>query len=120
MFVSNVSETSLLRQANICAANFPTLAGFTMNAFEDPGGLVRQVLFMPSGGQDTTGNVARYDAVPDNASVPPAHPTIITGRVDLLYSEMTACRRPGCLWAEQIRICASILNFSISFFNVSK
>merc|ERR550537_1395753 len=51
-----------------------------MKALEDPGGFVRQVLFIPSGGQDTTGNLDKYDAVPDKASVPPAHPTIMTGR----------------------------------------
>merc|ERR1719440_163332 len=120
MFVSNASETSLLRDANICAANLPMFAGFTMNALEDPGGLVRQVLFMPSGGQETTGKVAKYEAVPDKASVPPAQPTNIMGRSDLLYSSMTDCKRPGCLWAEQIRISASILNLPISFLRVSR
>merc|ERR1719353_569145 len=53
-----------------------------MNALDEPGGLVRHVLFMPSGGQETTGNLAEYDAVPDKASVPPAHPTNIIGRAD--------------------------------------
>merc|ERR1719428_2607987 len=91
-----------------------------MNALDEPGGLVRQVLFIPSGGQDTTGNLAKYDAVPDNASVPPAQPTIMTGRLELLYSSMTDCKRAGCLCAEQILISASILNFPISFFNVSR
>merc|ERR1719453_1560295 len=85
-----------------------------MKALEEPGGLVRQVLFMPSGGQETTGNVAKYEAVPDRASVPPAQPTIITGRSDLLYSAMTDCNLPGCLCAEQMRISASILNFDTS------
>merc|ERR1719482_2578313 len=91
-----------------------------MKALDDPGGFVRQVLFIPSGGHDTTGNLAKYDAVPDSVSVPPAQPTIMTGRVDLLYSAMTDCKRPGCLCAEQIRISASILNLPISFFNVSR
>merc|ERR1719247_2263400 len=66
-----------------------------MNALEDPGGFVRQVLFIPSGGQDTTGKVAKYDAVPDSASVPPAQPTIMIGLSELLYSAMTDCKRPG-------------------------
>merc|ERR1711976_638390 len=57
--------------ANSCAANLATLAGFMMYAFDEPGGFVRQVWFMPSGGQDTTGNLDEYDAVPDKASVPP-------------------------------------------------
>merc|ERR1711975_27536 len=91
-----------------------------MKALEDPGGFVRQGLFIPSGGQDTTGNLDKYDAVPDKASVPPAHPTIMTGRVDLSYSAITDCKRPGCLCAEQILMSASILNFPISFFNVSR
>merc|ERR1719265_1839137 len=43
MFASSVSAISLLWRANTCAANFPMLAGFTMNAFEEPGGLVMQV-----------------------------------------------------------------------------
>merc|ERR1719223_803545 len=76
MFSRSADLISLLERANICAANFATLAGLTMKAFDEPGGLVRQVLFMPSGGQETTGKLAKYDAVPDNASVPPAHPTI--------------------------------------------
>merc|ERR1719420_595504 len=83
MLASSASATSLLWRANNCAANLPILAGFTMKALEDPGGLVRQVLFIPSGGQDTTGNFARYDAVPERASVPPAQPTIMTGELDL-------------------------------------
>merc|ERR1712193_264091 len=91
-----------------------------MKALEDPGGFVRQVLFIPSGGQDTTGNLAKYDAVPDNASVPPAQPTIMIGRLELLYSAITLCRRAGCLCAEQILISASILNFPTSFFKVSR
>merc|ERR1711907_856533 len=113
MDASSASATSLLWRANACAANFAILDGFRIKALEDPGGFVRQVIFIPSGGQDTTGNLAKYDAVPDNASVPPAQPIIITGRVDLLYSAMTDCNRPGCLCAEQIRISASILNFPV-------
>merc|ERR1711985_210779 len=89
MEASSACATSLLRCANTWAANLPILAGFTMKALEDPGGFVRQVLFIPSGGQDTTGNLAKYDAVPDNASVPPAQPTIMIGRAELLYSSMT-------------------------------
>merc|ERR1719262_394323 len=114
------SSISVLCLANICAANLPILAGFTMKALEDPGGFVRQVLFIPSGGQDTTGNFAKYDAVPDNASVPPAQPTNMIGRLELLYSSMTDCNFPGCLCAEQILISASILNFPTSFFKVSR
>merc|ERR1712188_137749 len=120
MLSSSECATSLLWRENICAANLPMLAGFTMKALEDPGGFVRQVLFMPSGGQETTGNLAKYEAVPDSASVPPAQPTIMTGREHLLYSVITDCKRAGCLCAEQILICASILNFSTSFFNVSR
>merc|ERR1711887_46032 len=86
MLASNAVPTSWLCCAKSCAANLPMLDGFTMKAFDEPGGFVKQVLFMPSGGQETTGNLARYDAVPDKASVPPAHPTIITGREALLYS----------------------------------
>merc|ERR1719506_2170290 len=84
MLASSAVQMSLLRLAKACAANLAMLAGLTMKAFDEPGGLVRQVLFMPSGGQETTGNLARYDAVPERASVPPAHPTIITGCVALL------------------------------------
>merc|ERR1711988_375947 len=120
MAASRAPATSWLCWANTCAANLPMLAGFTMKALEDPGGFVRQVLFMPSGGQETTGNLERYDAVPDKASVPPAQPTNSTGRVDLLYSSMTDWSRAGCLCAEQIRISASILNLPISFFSVSR
>merc|ERR1719487_3212545 len=86
MLASKASLMSLLLCAKACAANLAMLAGLTMNAFDEPGGLVRQVLFMPSGGHDTTGNLAEYDAVPDKASVPPAQPTIMTGRPHLLYS----------------------------------
>merc|ERR1711904_285703 len=111
---------SLFLFAKACAANFATLAGLQMKAFEEPGGFVRQVLFIPSGGQETTGNFAKYDAVPDNASVPPAQPTIMIGRLDLLYSSMTDCNFPGCLCAEQILISASILNLPTSFFKVSR
>merc|ERR1719161_1840556 len=93
IFASNLLETSLLRCANNWAANLPMLAGLTMKAFEDPGGFVRQVLFIPSGGQDTTGKWDKYEAVPDSASVPPAQPTNITGLPDLLYSVMTDCKR---------------------------
>merc|ERR1719375_694484 len=120
MLLSNASETSLLSLANIWAANFPTFAGLQTNAFEDPGGFVKHVWFIPSGGQETTGNVAKYDAVPDRASVPPAQPTIITGRSALLYSAITDWSRAGCLWAEQMRISASMLNFPISFLSVSR
>merc|ERR1712146_585716 len=116
MLASSASLMSLLLCANTCAANLAILEGFTMKALDEPGGFVKQVLFIPSGGHDTTGNFAKYDAVPDNASVPPAQPTIMTGRVDLLYSSMTDCNFPGCLCAEQILISASILNFPTSFF----
>merc|ERR1711976_786250 len=116
MLASNAASTSLLCFAKSCAANLAMFAGLTINALDEPGGLVRQVLFMPSGGQDTTGNLAKYDAVPDNASVPPAQPTIITGRPHLLYSAMTDCNRAGCLCAEQMRISASMLNLATSFF----
>merc|ERR1719230_1370595 len=92
--------------ANICAANFATLAGFTMKALDEPGGFVRQVLFIPSGGQETTGKLDKYEAVPDKASVPPAQPTSTIGCFLLLYWAMTSCRRPGCLCAEQMRISA--------------
>merc|ERR1719242_625200 len=91
-----------------------------MKALDDPGGFVRQVWFMPSGGQDTTGNLARYEAVPESASVPPAQPTIITGPVDLLYCRINDSNRPGCLCAEQMRMADSILNFASSFCKVSK
>merc|ERR1719183_3266697 len=82
MLASSAAETSSLYRANICAANFATLVGLQMKALEEPGGFVRQLLFMPSGGQDTTGNFDEYDAVPDKASVPPAQPTSITGLSD--------------------------------------
>merc|ERR1711924_201691 len=101
MLASSAAATSLSKRAKTCAANLPTLEGLTMKALEDPGGFVRQVLFKPSGGQETTGNLAKYDAVPDKASVPPAQPTNKTGRADLLYSSMTDCNRAGCLCAEQ-------------------
>merc|ERR1712070_667117 len=91
-----------------------------MKALEEPGGFVRQVLFMPSGGQETTGNFARYDAVRERASVPPAQPTIMTGREALLYSAMTDCKRAGCLCAEQMRISESILNLASSFLRLSR
>merc|ERR1712216_77441 len=107
MLSSRTSLMSLLLCAKTCAANLAMFAGLQMKAFDDPGGLVRQVLFMPSGGQETTGNLAKYDAVPERASVPPAHPTIMTGRAVLLYSAMTDCKRAGCLCAEQMRICES-------------
>merc|ERR1712048_780808 len=93
MFAFKASATPESHRANSCAANFAMLAGFTMKAFDDPGGLVRQVWFMPSGGQDTTGNFDEYDAVPDKASVPPAQPTIMTGPFDLLYSFRSASSR---------------------------
>merc|ERR1719456_1141517 len=79
MLASKLSYTSLFLFAKACAANFATLAGLQMKAFEDPGGFVKQVLFMPSGGQETTGKLDKYDAVPDSASVPPAQPTSMTG-----------------------------------------
>merc|ERR1711953_1517899 len=110
MLASSAALTSGQLEENICAANFAMLFGLTMKALEEPGGLVRQVLFMPSGGQDTTGNLAEYDAVPERASVPPAQPTSMMGRADLLYSAMTDSKRLGCLWAEQMRISESILN----------
>merc|ERR1719161_1596256 len=119
IFASNESEMSLLCFANNWAANLPMLAGLTMKAFEDPGGFVRQVLFIPSGGQETTGKVAKYDAVPDSASVPPAQPTIM-GLSELLYSPITDCKRPGCLWAEQILVSASTLNLPNSFLRFSR
>merc|ERR1711862_1067348 len=115
IFISSAAATCALERENICAANFATLAGFKMKALEEPGGFVRQVLFMPSGGQETTGNFDKYDAVPDRASVPPAQPTIITGRPHLLYSAITDCNRAGCLCAEQMRISASILNLPSPF-----
>merc|ERR1711988_914959 len=102
MLDSSAAATSLFEQANTCAANLPMLEGFTMKALDDPGGFVKQVLFIPSGGHDTTGNFAKYDAVPDRASVPPAQPTIMIGRLELLYSSMTDCNFAGCLCAEQI------------------
>merc|ERR1712083_210378 len=101
MLASRVALTSGQELAKNCAANFATLAGFIMNAFEDPGGFVKQVLFMPSGGQETTGCLERYDAVPESASVPPAQPTMSMGSFLSLYSLRVASRRPGCLCAEQ-------------------
>merc|ERR1712048_1171449 len=59
MLASSAPLISLFLQANTCAANLATLAGFTMNAFDEPGGFVRQVLFIPSGGQETIGNSAK-------------------------------------------------------------
>merc|ERR1712187_799192 len=120
IFASSAAATCSLERENICAANFATLAGFIMKAFEEPGGFVKHVLFMPSGGQETTGKFAKYEAVPDKASVPPAQPTIMTGREDFPYSAKRCSKRPGCLCAEQMRISASILNLLISFFRVSK
>merc|ERR1712217_530721 len=100
IFASSAAATCSLERENICAANFATLAGFTIKALEEPGGLVRQVLFMPSGGQETTGCLERYDAVPESASVPPAQPTMSMGSFLSLYSLRVASRRPGCLCAE--------------------
>lgn len=37
--------------------NLTALAGDLMNALDDPGGLVKHELFMPSGGHDTTGQM---------------------------------------------------------------
>merc|ERR1719199_675870 len=76
MAATNACSTSWLCCTKSCAANFPMLAGLQMNAFEEPGGFVRQVWFMPSGGQEITGWIERYEAVPERASVPPAQPTI--------------------------------------------
>merc|ERR1712217_613627 len=120
MLASNATAISLSACANNCAANFATLAGFMMKALDDPGGFVRQVWFMPSGGQDTTGNFAKYDAVPESASVPPAQPTIITGPRALLYSPMMASSRPGCLCAEQMRIWDLMQNLASSFCKFCK
>merc|ERR1711988_880974 len=54
MAASSASDTSLLDLANICAANLATLEGLQTKALEEPGGLVKQLLFMPSGGQEIT------------------------------------------------------------------
>merc|ERR1719311_1545460 len=56
---SRAAATSGLACENTCAANLATLAGLTMKAFEDPGGLVRHDWFIPSGGHETTGHRER-------------------------------------------------------------
>jgi len=55
MLLSSAAATLGQECANICAANFATFAGFRMKALDEPGGFVRQLLFMPSGGQETNG-----------------------------------------------------------------
>jgi len=55
-----------------------------MTALEDPGGFLRQVSLGPSGGQEITGNREIKEAVPERASVPPAHPTISNGSAEVL------------------------------------
>merc|ERR1719188_2017303 len=96
MLASSAAATCGQWFAKYCAANFATFAGLQMKAFDDPGGFVKQVWFWPSGGQETTGNLAKYEAVPESASVPPAQPTKSNGSVDLLYSPSSASRRAGC------------------------
>jgi len=58
MFACTASAIGLLARDIICAANFATLLGFMTYALEEPGGFVRQVSFMKSGGQLTTGKLA--------------------------------------------------------------
>ena len=58
--------------------------GDLMKELEDPGGLVRQVWFttVTSGGQETTGNTEWKEAVPERASVPPAHAMMQHGSME--------------------------------------
>merc|ERR1712072_223152 len=59
MFAWRASAICPQERENICAANLATFAGLIMQALEEPGGFVRQVSLMPSGGQETTGKFAR-------------------------------------------------------------
>mmetsp|Transcript_9942 Transcript_9942/g.24602 ORF Transcript_9942/g.24602 Transcript_9942/m.24602 type:complete len:315 (-) Transcript_9942:51-995(-) len=90
-----------------------------MMALLDPGGLVRQVWFTgPSGGQDTTGNFAWKLAVPDSASVPPAHPMITIIWAEVLYFSSVSCSFPGCLCAEQMRVCTVWIPTFLQFSSI--
>jgi len=114
MLSSKAAATCGQCVAKNCAANFATFSGFATEELEEPARFVKQELFMPSGGQDTTGNLAKEEATPERASEPLAQLMSIKGSVDLLYWAMRLSKRPGCLWAEQILIWLGILNFASS------
>merc|ERR1719412_2055625 len=103
IFFSIASRIVTFDIDKIWAANRAAFAGLQMKALELPGGFVRQVLFMPSGGQLTTGHTAWYDAVPLRASVPPAHPMRTNGSAELLNFFKRCSNRAGCLCAEHTR-----------------
>lgn len=92
--------------AKVLAQNFAIPSIFGQNPFDEPGGLFRQLMLpSPSGGHEMTGWTLKKEAVPESASVPPAHPTMQQGCAELFNDKSKDSNLLGCLCALQMRMC---------------